>query len=68
VKFRINANSVKFYDKAYSEVGSVLRIAETTLNNVDDLRVYRPKEGGPEEDLQWRRMRRGIADLHRRER
>jgi hypothetical protein len=66
VKFRINANSVKFYDKAYSEVGSVLRVAEATLNNVDDLRVYRPKEGGPEEDLQWRRMRRGIADLHRR--
>lgn len=66
VKFRINANSVKFYDKAYSEVGSVLRAAETTLNNVDDLRVYRPKEGGAEDDLQWRRMRRGIADLRRR--
>jgi len=30
------------------------------------IRVYRPKEGGPEEDLAWRPMRRGIADLHRR--
>lgn len=66
-KFRINSNSLKFYDKAYSEMGSVLRAAETTLNaNVDDLRVYRPKEGGRAEDLDWRRMRRGIVDLPRR--
>jgi len=28
--------------------------------------AYRAKEGGPEEDLQWRKMRKGIADLHRR--
>jgi len=34
--------------------------------NVEDFRVYRPKEGGPQEDLAWRPMRRGIADLHRR--
>ena len=44
----------------------MLRGAETTLNNVKDLGVYRPKEGGPEDDLQWRPMRKGIADLHRR--
>src|ERR1700758_2266650 len=37
-----------------------------TLNQVGDFRVYRPKEGGPEEDLQWRPLRKGIADLHRR--
>jgi len=24
-----------------------------------------PKEGGPEDDLQWRPLRKGIADLHR---
>ena len=66
VKYRMNGNSAKFYDKAYSEIGSVLRGAETTIHNVGDLRVYRPKEGGPEDDLQWRPMRRGIADLHRR--
>ncbi|MCP5120696.1 MAG: hypothetical protein GY953_58630 [bacterium] len=65
-KYRMNGNSAKFYDKAYSEFGSVLRGAETTLNAVEDFRVYRPKEGGPEEDLQWRTMRKGIADLHRR--
>jgi len=66
VKYRMNGNSAKFYDKAYSEVGSVLRGAETTINTGDGIRVYRPKEGGPEEDLQWRPMRLGIADLHRR--
>ena len=66
VKYRMNGNSAKFYDKAYSEIGSVLRGAETTINTVQDLRAYRSKEGGPEEDLQWRPMRKGIADLHRR--
>jgi len=63
VKYRLNGNSTKFYDKAYSDYGSVLRGAETTLNQVQDFRVYRPKEGGPEDDLQWRPMRKGIADL-----
>lgn len=66
VKYRMNGNSAKFYDKAYSEVGSILRGAETTINNVEDFRTYRPKEGGPEDELQWRPMRKGIADLHRR--
>jgi hypothetical protein len=66
VKYQINGNSAKFYDKAYSEVGCVLRAAETTINTVKGYRVYRPKEGGPEGDLQWRDMRKGIADLHRR--
>ncbi len=66
VKYRMNGNSAKFYDKAYSEIGSVLRGAETTINMVKDFRAYRAKEGGPEEDLQWRPMRMGIADLHRR--
>ena len=66
VKYRMNGNSAKFYDKAYSEAGSVLRGAETTINTTRDFRAYRPKEGGPDEDLQWRPMRKGIADLHRR--
>ena len=66
VKYRMNGHSAKFYDKAYSEFGSVLRGAETTINTVEDFRVYRPKQGGPEANLQWRPMRRGIADLHRR--
>ena len=65
VKYSMNGNSAKFYDKAYSAIGSVLRGAETTLVTVKDFRAYRAKEGGAEEDLQWRPMRKGIADLHR---
>jgi hypothetical protein len=66
VKFWLQGNSTKFYDKAYTDGGSVLRAAETTTNNVSVFKSYRPKQGGPEEDLQWRPMRKGIADLHRR--
>ena len=65
IKHSVNGNSVKLYDKAFTVVGSVLR-AETTVHNGDDFRVYRPKEGDPGGELAWRRMRRGIADLHRR--
>src|SRR5271169_2063830 len=66
VKFSMNGNSAKFYDKAYSEIVSVLRGAETTIITVGDFRAYRTKEGGDEGDLQWRTLRKGIADLHRR--
>jgi len=65
IKHALNGNSVKLYDKAFTPVGSVLR-AEATLHNGDDLRVYRPREGDPQGACAWRRMRRGIADLHRR--
>ena len=66
VKFWMQGNSIKFYDKAYSQQGSVFRAAETTINNVSGFRAYRAKEGGDPEDLQWRKLRKGIADLHRR--
>jgi len=58
-------NSIKTYDKAYTPEGSVLRV-ETTINDEQQFRVYRPKEGGPEEELQWLRMRRGVAETFRR--
>jgi len=61
VKHRVNGNWLKMYDKQ----GSVLRV-ETVLNDPTDFRVYRPKEGGPQGDLQWRALRRGVADLYRR--
>ena len=64
IKHRLGGNSIKLYDKAFTAVGNVLR-GETTIQNVEDFRVYRPKEGGPEEDFAWRPMRRGIAGLHR---
>jgi hypothetical protein len=60
IKHRLRGNSVKGYDKL-----SIFRV-ETTINDPSDFRVYRPKEGGPEDDCAWRRMRKGVADLHRR--
>ena len=65
IKHSVNSNSVKAYDKAYTVDRAVLRV-ETTLNNVSDLKVYRPKEGGPEAEKEWRAMRKGVADLQRR--
>lgn len=65
IKHRLNHNSVKLYDKAFTPVGSVLR-AETTIQDAGDFRVYRPIEGEPDGPYAWRKMRGGIADLHRR--
>ena len=65
IKHTVNGNSLKLYDKAFTPAGSVLR-AETTIQNGDDIRVYRPKEGDRQGTKCWRKMRRGIADLHRR--
>src|SRR6516162_2104052 len=65
VKHSVNGNSVKLYDKAYTPKGSVLR-AEATVHNGDDFRVYRRKAGDRKGPRAWRRLRRGISDLHRR--
>jgi hypothetical protein len=61
LKHRLNHNSLKLYDKQ----GSVLR-AETTINDVRDMKVYRPKEGEPDGERDWRKLRKGVSDLHRR--
>jgi hypothetical protein len=61
VKHRLNRNSIKMYDKQ----GSVLRV-ETTINDARDMKVYRPKEGDEDGRKDWRYLRKGIADLHRR--
>jgi hypothetical protein len=61
IKHRLNRNSIKMYDKQ----GSVLRV-ETTINDARDMKVYRPKEGDEGGQKDWRYLRKGIADLHRR--
>lgn len=61
VKHRVKRNSIKFYDKQ----GSVLRV-ETTLNDPSDFKAFRPKEGGGDDEKEWRKVRQGVADLHRR--
>lgn len=60
VKHYVNKNSLKLYD--HWNVGRV----ETTINNVDFFKVYRASEADPEGPLDWRVMRRSVADLHRR--
>lgn len=61
IKHRVNDNSIKMYDKQ----GSVLRV-ETTINDARDMKVYRPKEGDEEGAKDWRYLRKGVADMHRR--
>jgi hypothetical protein len=65
IKHQVNQNSVKLYDKAYTARGSVLR-AEVTMNHAEEFWVYRRKEGDPQGSKQWRVLRRGLADFHRR--
>jgi hypothetical protein len=60
VKHWLNLNSLKLYDK-----GSALR-PEVTINNPEDFRVFRPKEGDPDGPKAWLPMRWGVADLYRR--
>lgn len=65
IKHQVDQNSVKMYDKAHDEAGSVLRV-ETTINNSKVFRVYRGTERDPEGEKKWRPLRRGLADQHRR--
>lgn len=61
IKHRVGENSVKMYDKQ----GSVLRV-ETTINDVEDFKTFRAPENKPDAPPSWQRMRKGVADLHRR--
>ena len=60
LKHAVNGNSVKMYDKQ----GSVLRV-ETTINQTREFKVFRGTESDPDKK-EWRKMRKGVADLHRR--
>jgi hypothetical protein len=60
LKHAVNGNWIKMYDKQ----GSVLRV-ETTINRPGEFRVYRGTEAEPDQK-QWRPLRQGVADLHRR--
>jgi hypothetical protein len=65
IKHWVDYNSIKMYD-CQGFLGDALLRIETTMNNPSDFRVYRPKQGGPEEDKDWRPLRKGVADLYRR--
>ena len=61
VKHQVLENLLKMYDK----FGEVLRL-ENLLRNVRDFKVYRTLENDPDGPLAYRRMRKGVADLHQR--
>ena len=61
LKHQANGNSVKLYDKG----PNILR-AEVTLNQPQDLRVYRATQNDPHGPKDWRPMRKGVADMRRR--
>jgi hypothetical protein len=60
IKHWLNGNSLKLYDK-----GSVLR-TECLIREPGDFKVYWTAEGNPDGPKEWRPLRLGIADLHRR--
>jgi hypothetical protein len=55
-----DVNSLKVYDK----FGRGLRL-ETTINQARPFKVYRTAEGDADGQPAWRRLRKGVADLHR---
>lgn len=60
LKHWVNKNSLKLYDCL--NVGRV----ETTINDVEFFKVFRASQADPDGPLDWRSMRRTVADLHRR--
>ena len=60
LKHWLNGNALKIYDK-----DSVLRV-ETLIRDPGDFKVYRPAEGAADGPKDWRPLRKGVADLHRR--
>jgi hypothetical protein len=65
LKFWYGSNSVKMYDKE-APVAGTLRL-ETTINDPSGYRVYRTKEGEPQDAAKsWQQLRKGVADLGRR--
>jgi hypothetical protein len=64
VKHRLGPNSIKLYDKAYDELGAVLRV-ELTLSQPRYFQVYR-RTDDPLSALAWRPVRQSTADMHHR--
>jgi len=61
VRHHILNNLLKMYDKQ----GSVLRV-ESSLLDLEHFKVFRTKEGDEGGPMSYRRLRKGVADLHRR--
>ncbi len=56
------ATPLKLYDKQ----GSVLRVETTIIHHPEEFKVWRARENDPDQEMGWRVLRRGLADLPRR--
>jgi hypothetical protein len=65
IKHRYGPNSIKLYDKAYDELGAVLR-PEITISDPRLFRVFRRANDDEKAPLKYHKMRSGVADLQRR--
>src|SRR5207247_9188144 len=61
VKHRALHNGLKMYAK----FGQVRRL-ENLLINVRDFKVFRMREGSTDGPMEYLRLRKGVADMHRR--
>jgi hypothetical protein len=64
IKHRLGPNSVKLYDKAYDELGAVLR-SEITISAPQYFKVFR-RTDDPNSALAYRPLRQSTADVHLR--
>jgi hypothetical protein len=60
IKHWVNQNALKLYD--HLTIGRV----ETTINAIEFFKVFRASQADPDGPLNWRSMRRTVADLYRR--
>jgi hypothetical protein len=61
IRHHILRNLLKVYDKD----SSLLRV-ETSLMDLEHFKVFRTKEGDEGGPMSYRRLRKGVADMHRR--
>ena len=61
-----SSDVLRYFWKRVNRTGALPASFNRDGKRVNGLREYRPKEGGPKQDLQWRPWRKGIAGLHRR--
>jgi hypothetical protein len=60
LRHAVNGNGIK----AYSGPGFIR--VETTMNHPHEFKVYRTAENDPDGEQDWRPLRKGVADIHRR--
>jgi hypothetical protein len=60
LRHTVAGNSIKTYN------GPGFIRLETTLNYPEHFKVYRTRENDPDGPQDWRRLRKGVADMHRR--